>query len=186
MTETARGFAFVVYSYTSGSRQFSLHFPYLRTTDIRAFVGTGVDKHEVPFSFINATTIEISEANLPVPDEVSIQRITEQDERLVSFNDGAYLPAYDLNLIVKQLFFLNQELSDTVSQLAIGGGVIPSGIPGTEQIALAVLQSAAMAPLIAELGSVDLLAEAVIRDTLRIDEINDELRLDDSRLDALE
>lgn len=186
MTETARGFAFVEYNYTSGSRQFTIHFPYLRTLDIRAWVGAGVDKVEVPFSWINANTIEITDTFLPAPAAVTVQRITEQDERLVNFTDGAYLPAQDLNLIVKQLFFLTQELTDTMYQIATGGGVIPTGMPGVEQIALAVLQSNAMAPLIAELGSVDLLAEAVIRDTLRTDEFNDELRMVDSRLDALE
>ena len=105
--------SFVQYPGDGVTETFAVPFPYLRQEDIEARVNLDV----VPITFDDPQTVRISPA--PALDTVvEIRRSTKSDEPLVNFVDASILTETDLNLIVRQTFFIVQEAID------IAGGTL--------------------------------------------------------------
>lgn len=173
MLETNRGHSFVVYSYDGGGPlSFVLPFPYLEKSHIRAFIGAGESAAPTAFAWVSSNTVSIPTPAVAPPFSVTLRRVTPIDEPLVEFQDGARLPAVDLNRSALQLLFLLQERNDfgdngTSAPAALPGGLTPAW--SIENLVNQVVNSTAMQTIIESGNAYEDLAEAVLGATERTD-----------------
>jgi hypothetical protein len=168
----------VVYTATSGQREFDLTFPYLRPEHVKCLV-RGVPS---PFVWITASRIR----TLTIPGEgarVQLYRQTPVDAPLVQYEDGANLTADDLNTAVLQLTYAQQELTDLYNgalkdaQVRLGDnlGVITDPATVADQLVLEILDSDLFADLQDKLTDAEALASTMIEQTLRVDGLRTEV-----------
>lgn len=181
------GLSYIYYPYEGGSRQFTVTFPYLSPDHVRVRVGEGELSFAVPFTWVGPSVIEVSETDLPSNNSVLVHRVTPLGSLLVDFQDGAQLPADDLNKITRQLFYCLQEMTEYR-----GGAPIPApGAPGSvgenvDDLVNAVLNNPALQALLVRMDATDMSAETLIEDLLRSDGFNDTNRVQDYKIDLVE
>lgn len=100
--------SYVNYTGDGSTDIYTIPFPYLNESYIKVYVDGVL---ETGWSLATATTLQFDSA--PANNaEILIQRVTERDERLVEFVDGANLIQRDLNKDADQTFHILQELLD--------------------------------------------------------------------------
>ncbi len=188
MIELARGLSFVRYSRAAGENSFTVTFPYLAREHVRAFVGpTEDDLRPVFAKWIDSTSIQIpsQDAELGTAYFVVLRRVTPTDRLLVDWKNGANMPAADLNLIFKQLLFLQQEHSDnsgTTSGIPGGGTGSDPNAPDINVLINQILQSQALAELVNARDLIDLNAELMLDQLRRSNDYFDLARYNGSRI----
>lgn len=106
-----QGLSYVQYKADGVASNFMLIFPYLRQEHILVFQD-GVLTTD--WTWLNASEIHMTVT--PVADTlITLKRQTEQNERLVDFQDGGQLSAKVLDLDSNQMFYLSQEAIDTTN-----------------------------------------------------------------------
>ena len=99
----------VSYTGDGSTTQYSITFPFLDSTHVKAFIG-GVAT--TAFTISSSTlTFTSAPANSAV---ITIKRVTPTDARLVDFTDGSVLTEADLDQSADQNFFISQETKDNV------------------------------------------------------------------------
>ena len=99
-------------SYTANGSvdTFTISFPYILTSHVKAFVD-GVEDTNITFP--TSSTIQLS--STPASGAVvQIRRVTPSNARLVDFQDGSVLTSSDLDQSADQNFFVSQETKDDV------------------------------------------------------------------------
>ena len=106
----------VSYTGDGSTTQYSITFPFLDSTHVKAFIG-GVAT--TAFTISSSTlTFTSAPANSAV---ITIKRVTPSDARLVDFTDGSVLTESDLDRSADQNFYIAQEISDAnQSAMTIG------------------------------------------------------------------
>ena len=104
---------------------FAVGFEYLLQSHVQVELNTRV-LLSTEWAWASSTTIQfITTAGAPNPpgdgDAIVIRRVTEIDDRLVDFTNGAVLTEADLDLAAKQNFFLAQEVTERLDDYLAGG-----------------------------------------------------------------
>jgi hypothetical protein len=104
----------VTYTGNGSTTQYSITFPFLDSTHVKAFIdGT----QTTAFTLSSSTlTFNSAPANSAI---IRIERQTPTDTRIVDFTDGSVLTESDLDKSADQNFFIAQEISDD-SQSKLG------------------------------------------------------------------
>lgn len=153
---------------------FTVPFGYLSRTHVKVTVN-GFPQ-VLPPIWTNPSTLQLQDGVPPDGALVEIYRQTPTTA-LVTFNDGALLPAGDLNLAETQSLYLAQELTDRLDVLVAGG---LQGIPGggtftgntddlIYNLTQSILDSSLLASLQARYSDIDTNAEAILEQTARAD-----------------
>lgn len=96
------------------TRTFTVPFPYIQ----RSHVTVKVNGTAVSFSWTANQTVQLSVPKTPAVDAlIEIRRYTPTDTALVDFVDGATLTERDLDLVVLQMLYVNQEAIDLAEEL---------------------------------------------------------------------
>ena len=98
----------VSYTYSGGSKVFTIPFSYLKTEHINVFID---DVEATDFEFNTASQIQVND-EITSGQVVKIVRTTPIDSRMVNFNDRSVLNAQQQNLDSNQLFNVVQEVYD--------------------------------------------------------------------------
>lgn len=174
MIELSSGLSFVAYRYEGGPLRFTVTFPYLKREHVRVLVGDPASPRTAATTWINSTTVEIPSQGdvLPVPYQVWLRRITPFDAQIIEFQDGAMLPAQQLNIALRQLLYAHQELREFLEgKYGVPGTGNPPGGGGTfpdiQVIIDQVIQSPAYQILQQRIPLVDANAELIMADILR-------------------
>lgn len=112
ITITDQGLSYIQYETDGTTDNFTLTFPYLKQADLKVFLD-GVET--AAFTWLNSSEIQMNTAPL-VDQLLTLIRTTEQNERLVDFQDGGVLKEATLDLDSNQLFYLAQEALDSTSR----------------------------------------------------------------------
>ena len=97
----------VTYTGDGSTTQYSITFPFIDSTHIKAFIdGTQTTAFTISSSTLTFTS---APANASV---VRIERQTPNDTRLVDFTDGSVLTESDLDKSADQNFYIAQEITD--------------------------------------------------------------------------
>jgi tetrahydromethanopterin S-methyltransferase subunit B len=106
----------VTYTGDGSTTQYSITFPFIDSTHIKAFIdGTQTTAFTISSSTLTFTS---APANASV---VRIERQTPNDTRLVDFTDGSVLTESDLDKSADQNFYIAQEITDdSNSKIGIG------------------------------------------------------------------
>ena len=112
ITITDQGLSYVQYESDGVEDNFVLTFPYLKQEDLKVYID-GFETTE--FTWLNSSEIQMNE--VPTAGQlITLIRNTEQNERLVDFQDGGVLKEATLDLDSNQLFYLAQEALDSTSR----------------------------------------------------------------------
>lgn len=184
MIEQVRGLSFVAYTYEGGEPlRFTVTFPYLKREHVRVLVGDPQSPRVVTPQWIDTHTVEIPDQapHLTAPYSVLLRRFTPITESAIDFQDGAKLPAKQLNVAVKQLLFAQQEIREFgLDGNGLPGVGIPGGGPGNlpdiQTIIDQVIQSPAFQILQQHIPLIDANAELVMEEILRSNEYFDRHR----------
>ncbi len=104
----------VTYTGNGSTTQYSITFPFLDSTHVKAFIdGTQTTAFTISSSTLTFTS---APANSAI---IKIERQTPTDTRIVDFTDGSVLTESDLDKSADQNFFIAQEISDD-SQSKLG------------------------------------------------------------------
>ena len=104
----------VTYTGDGSTTQYSITFPFLDSTHVKAFVN---NVSNTAFTISSSTlTFNSAPANSAI---IRIERQTPTDTRIVDFTDGSVLTESDLDKSADQNFFIAQEISDE-SQSKLG------------------------------------------------------------------
>lgn len=98
----------VSYTYSGGSKVFTIPFSYLKTEHINVFID---DVEATDFEFNTTSQIQVND-EITSGQVVKITRTTPIDSRMVNFNDRSVLNAQQQNLDSNQLFNVVQEVYD--------------------------------------------------------------------------
>ncbi|WP_445392382.1 phage tail fiber domain-containing protein [Stenotrophomonas pavanii] len=171
MQEQARGLSFVRFEIEPGDAlRLNVPFPFIDRDHVRALVGEEDAERQVAVTWLDATTVELpSQAGiLDGHFVVLLRRFTPITAPLISYKDGANLPARDLNKSVRQLLYALQEAAEFGSGGNGGNGGGPgSGSPDINVIIDGVLRSPALQDLLTRIELIDMNAEAVLEEILR-------------------
>jgi hypothetical protein len=97
----------VSYTGNGSTTQYSITFPYIDVTHVKAYLnGTLTSAYTISSSTLTFTT---APANGVV---IRIERETPNDNRLVDFTDGSVLTEQDLDRSADQNFYIAQEITD--------------------------------------------------------------------------
>jgi hypothetical protein len=97
----------VSYTGNGSTTQYSITFPYIDVTHVKAYLnGTLTSAYTISSSTLTFTT---APANAVV---IRIERETPNDNRLVDFTDGSVLTEQDLDRSADQNFYIAQEITD--------------------------------------------------------------------------
>lgn len=188
MTPLGRGYSFVMYL-AKADATYTVPFPLLHSDDLRVFAGDVGDAVEQQYEYTGPTEIRLISA-VPEGILVTARRFTPRDDLLVHVQNGAMLPAADLNTISKQLLYVMQEQIDFGTY---GGSGLPgggAGWPGSggstdlniQQIIDQLMQSQIMQLLVSRIDDVDDSAETLLEELIRSDQLFDSRRQLDGRL----
>lgn len=192
MQELARGYSYVLYTAAAGAT-YTIPFPYLHAEHLRVYAGDVGDAVEQPFKLVGPTEIQLT-SKVPEGILVTVRRFTPRDDILVHIQDGAQLPAKDLNLNTTQLLYVMQEQID----YGTGGKGLPGGGTGwpdpgggtpnltIQQIIDALMQSPVFALLTSRLEDIDSTAETMLEELLRSEQVFDHRRAIDQRVAFVE
>jgi hypothetical protein len=186
MIETARGLSFVAYAYEGGPRRFTITFPYLKSDHVRVLVGDPKSPRTVVPVWVNSTTLEIPDQTdlLLPPFTVQLRRNTPISKQAIEFQNGAKLPASELNVSFQQLLYRQQELvefgldGNGMPNGGLPGGGVPGPIGDIQTIIDAVIQSPAFEAATGLIPNEDANAELIMAEILRSDayfEVNRDL-----------
>jgi hypothetical protein len=111
VTTTDQGLSYIQYEADGVAVNFMLTFPYLIQDHIHVYLD-GVESFD--FTWLNSSeiTMDVAPAALAL---LTIKRLTQQDERIVDFQDGGVIREATLDLDSNQLFYLTQEAIDTTA-----------------------------------------------------------------------
>jgi hypothetical protein len=111
VTTTDQGLSYIQYEADGVAVNFVLTFPYLNQTHVHVYLD-GVET--TAFTWLNASEITMNTApiNLAL---LTVKRLTQQDERIVDFQDGGVIREATLDLDSNQMFYLVQEAIDTTA-----------------------------------------------------------------------
>jgi len=178
MQEQARGLSFVRFEIGPGDAlRLNVPFPFIDRDHVRAFVGKEDAERQVSMTWLDATTVELPSQDgiLDAPFVVLLRRFTPIGSPLISYKDGANLPARDLNKSIRQLLYAHQESAEFGTGGNGGGG--NGGGPGTGNpdinvIIDGVMRSPALQDLLTRIDLIDMNAEVVLEEILRAHEAN--------------
>jgi len=190
MIELIRGLSFVTYTYDGGPLRFNVPFPYVDQQHVRVFVGEPDSARLVFATWVDAATLDIPAQDefLAAPYTVTIRRFTPFQAALISYQEGANLPAADLNKSIRQLLYLHQEFREFVE----GGSVLPGGggdlgpYPDISEIIDGLFESPGMQDLLTKIDLIDTNAETLLARILRDNAYDDTDRTVKSQLTTLE
>jgi Phage T7 tail fibre protein./Domain of unknown function (DUF1983). len=170
---------FIQYPGDGSTRDFAIPFSYLNPTHVQVKINDIVQVNGADYDFTGISTIQFRQYHVPVGGTVvEIRRVTPVDSLLVMFQNSAVLTADDLNTATQQLFYLAQEIRD-IHEARIEGGlsrISNGGLTNAEDMIDAITQDILNSTLLADLQSrisdIDANAEAIIQQTLRLDDID--------------
>lgn len=117
--------SYVTYVGDGVETDFTITIPYLDRDHLLLYVDDVLQTITTHYVFLNSTEIQFVTAP-PNLDVVRIRRVSDRDNALATFSNGAMLTAEELNTGNLQNLYLNQE---SVDELATGFvGVVASGI----------------------------------------------------------
>ena len=161
----------VAYFATAGQQEFSFPHAYIHRDHVKVTVnGQLADK-----TWVNASTIKLRHA-AQAQDAVKIFRETPVEGPIVKFQNGNVLTEEELNLAVRQLLFICQEMLDLYGA-GLGEGMVRVGdrmnIPTTgdeiiDEIVNMALADALLAEFRQRISDIDLNAERIIEQALQI------------------
>ncbi len=171
MQEYARGLSFVRFEIEPGDTlRLNVPFPFIDRDHVRALVGEKDAERQVSITWLDATTVELPSQDeiFEGPFQVLLRRFTPITAPLISYKDGANLPARDLNKSVRQLLYALQEAAE-FGNGGNGGGIggPGSGSPDINVIIDGVMRSPALKDLLTRIELIDMNAEAVLEEILR-------------------
>lgn len=156
------------------TQDFVVTFPYISRSHVYVTVNNNLLLPPLDYVWTSDNTIRV--ASIPKSgDVVVIGRATESASRLVDFQNGANLTEEELDLNTSQLLYLVQEIKDNYeSKLAsglirIGNGKNASIEEMIDAIAQEILNSALLTDLQQRISDIDLNAESILEQTLRLD-----------------
>ncbi|MFN3558946.1 MAG: phage tail fiber protein [Brevundimonas sp.] len=161
----------MAYFATTGQQEFDFAHPYIH----RDHVSVTVNGQIAAKTWVTGSTIRLSRP-CQAQDAVKIIRETPVDGPIVKFQNGNVLTEEELNLAVRQLLFICQEMLDLYGA-GLGEGMIRVGdrmnIPTTgDEIIDQIISMALADQLLAEfrqrISDIDLNAEAIIQQALQI------------------
>ena len=97
----------VSYTGDGSTTQYSITFPFIDSTHIKAFI----DGSQTTAFTISSSTLTFSSAPANAS-EITIERQTPNNARIVDFTDGSVLTESDLDKSADQNFYIAQEISD--------------------------------------------------------------------------
>jgi len=160
---------------------FNVSFPYLERAHVRVYRNGTLMVQPLDYEWQSNTQVRFRVA--PILDSlVLLQRHTEPDNALVTYQNAAVLTADDLNIATLQTLFRTQELQDELNNYLTNGVIrfAAEGTPGSltpsqliESVTQEVLASELAAELQSRIGDIDLNGEAIVEQTLRVDGIFD-------------
>lgn len=162
----------VAYFATSGQQEFDLPFPFIHRDHVEVRVNGALTLDK---TWVSDNRIRLPRASV-LNDAVDIRRRTSIDGPIVKFNNGSVLTEEELNTAVRQLLYHLQEVDDLYNA-SLNAGMVRLGdkmnIPSTPNEIVDELVSMALADaLLAEfrqrISDIDLNAEAIISQALRI------------------
>lgn len=181
---------YVAYSAAADQRDYVVPFPFLNRTHVKVTVN-GVATPV--FTWANSSTIRLSSAPA-FQSFVEIHRETPVDEALVTFQDGAILPADDLNTAMTQLLYRQQELAalyertvqSAKDRLAAANG-IPVAVDDVFDTLVAELaENATVANFQQRIADIDLNATNILTQAQQITDQSAAIAAVDLRADTLD
>jgi hypothetical protein len=104
-------YSYVKYIGNGSTQNYTFSFPYLDSTNIKAYVNTVLT---TGFTFLNTSTITFTTP--PTAGAlIEIKRVTPKDIVVVNFSDGSVLLERDLDLLATFNLYVAQEADDMVS-----------------------------------------------------------------------
>ncbi|WP_266156781.1 phage tail fiber protein [Dyella silvatica] len=191
MAQLARGYSFAMY--TAEGATYTIPFPYMHAEHIRMFAGDVGDAVEQLFTWLGPTEIKLT-GQVPKGILITLRRFTPRDDNLVHIQEGAQLPARDLNLNTTQLLYIIQEQLDfgTYGGHGLPGGGVgwpnPGGSPSLpiQQIIDKIMQSPLMGLLLGRINQIDENAETLLNEILRGDKVYQYRHEDQARVALVE
>lgn len=166
---------FIQYTADGKNGLFNVPFPYISRKHVKVMVNGYVQVDDGHYDWLNDSTVSFRPAYIPQAGAlVEIRRETPMSEQLVQFQNGAVLTEEELNLAVKQLLFITQELKDryearlegALYRLSNGQHTTPEQI--INAMVQEVLSSELLADLQARIGDIDLNAESILEQHTRL------------------
>ncbi len=105
-------YSFVIYAGNGTNRNFSINFPYLDKSHVKAKINSAPT---TAFSWLNNSTIQFTTAPAD-GDVIEIYRETPQNSSLVDFTDGSILLERDLDLLATFNLYVGQEATDKAAR----------------------------------------------------------------------
>lgn len=177
----------VAYPASSGQREFDVPFPYLDAGHVKASV-RGVAQS---FDWVSPSRLR-----LVVPrsegEVVLVERVTPT-EPLVTFHNGAVLTEEDLNKSILQVLYIQQELAEQYAdglgnakvRLGENNGVVTDPEKVLDELAQMLLGDELLAEFRQRIADIDLNAQAIIEQSLRVNTVHDEVVDLDNRVGEL-
>lgn len=160
------------YAHPGGANaDFVIPFPYILRSDVVVFIG-GVAAPSTDYVWMDDGTIRIiPEVSMGL--QTVFRRFTKKDKRWADYHDGATLGEDDLNIVTRQLLYINQELYDYliaagstspppggVGNPGGGGETGPDGL--VDQVIAELLASQLFKNLIEAIDLIDINAETIM------------------------
>ena len=117
------------------AKTFSVPFPYLARAHVHLYLNSKELVDGTDYSWTSGTQLQLTTAPqaavpgaVPVPaEQLTVRRITPEDDQIVQWKDGSYIIQDDLNESDRQWLYLIQEHHDQLMLLQWGQGTIPGG-----------------------------------------------------------
>ncbi|MGY6517470.1 MAG: phage tail fiber domain-containing protein [Lysobacteraceae bacterium] len=157
----------IAYQADGTTKRYAVPFTYIRQTHVHVFVDQTRKTQTVDYFWHTASTIEFKTP--PVAgSRIVFVRQTEVDKSLVEFQNGATLTEEELNLAVRQLLYLHQEVREQFD------AIVEDGVPGQaatiiDGVIQDVLNSSLLAALQEQIGDITLNAQSILDQTIRLD-----------------
>ncbi len=105
-------YSFVIYAGNGTNRNFSINFPYLDKSHVKAKINSAPT---TAFSWLNDSTIQFTTAPA-AGDVIEIYRETPQNSSPVDFTDGSILLERDLDMLATFNLYVGQEATDKAAR----------------------------------------------------------------------
>ena len=131
------------YAGDGSAKTFSVPFPYLARAHVHLYLNGKELVDGTDYTWTSGTQVQLTTAPqaavtgaVPVPaEQLTVRRITPEDDQIVQWKDGSYIIQDDLNESDRQWLYLIQEHHDQLMLLQYGKGTIPGGGSPSQSLA---------------------------------------------------
>ncbi|PXA91174.1 hypothetical protein DMC25_06370 [Caulobacter sp. D4A] len=157
------------YVAAAGQRDFDFNIPFLDASHVEVTVSGA----PAPFDWVSSSRLRLVYP-ATAGAAVVLRRKTPLDQALVTFQNGAVLTELELNTAVRQVLYVQQELTDlyngalTEAQVRLGDnlGVVTDPSEIMDELTKLALENTLLAEFRQRISDIDLNAEAILRQAL--------------------